>query len=275
MTSLVLTVERRAELVALLNDDAKLDAEYPHVADYLDTMMQLPGSGDPERDASFDLRVVHFLTGGAPAARNPYWEIVEPAVSRDESGRRVVGGESGSARVAYAETVLQGVYAYAVPSPETIEWVREFADGRPLVELGAGRGYWAAQLAAAGMTVDAYDSEPPNSAPNPSFPSGRGQHDVWYPVQDLATYAGVDKSRAVLFLCWPPGWGSSMASEALDEFERAGGDRLVFIGEEVGGKTGDDAFFAMLADRWQLAAQDTEHISWPRNRDVAQGWTRK
>lgn len=273
MTGLALTAERRAELAALLNDDAKLDAAYPHVADYLDTVMRLSGSGDPERDASFDLRMVHFLTGDPSAADNPYWEIVKPAVSRDGSGRRVIETHSGSARVAYAETVLQAAYAYAIPSPETVAWLREFAGDSPVLDLGAGRGYWAAQLAAAGVTVVAFDAEPPDSVPNPSFPCGRGQQDVWHPVEDLARYAEADKSEAVLFLCWPPGWGSSMASDALTEFEKAGGKRLVFVGEEAGGKTGDDRFFAMLSDRWQLASQDVEHVAWPRNKDVAQAWT--
>lgn len=273
MTGLALTAERRAELAALLNDDAKLDATYPHVADYLDTVMRLSGSGDPEQDASFDLRMVHFLTGDAPVADNPYWEIVGPAVSRDDSGRRVIGAGSGSARIAYAETVLQAAYAYAIPSPETVGWLRDFAGDSPVLDLGAGRGYWAAQLVAAGVTVGAFDAEPPGSVPNPSFPGGRGQQDVWHPVEDLARYAEAEKSEAVLFLCWPPGWGSSMASDALTEFESAGGKRLVFIGEEAGGKTADDLFFAMLSDRWQLASQDMEHVAWPRNRDVAQAWT--
>ncbi|MEV0463617.1 hypothetical protein AB0I30_13795 [Nocardia tengchongensis] len=41
-----------------------------------------------------------------------------------------------------------------------------------------------------------------------------------------------------------------MASEALGEFDRVGGNQLVFIGEPKGGKTGDDVFFDALEDRW-------------------------
>ncbi|MFI1238318.1 hypothetical protein [Nocardia salmonicida] len=272
MTGLALTEERRAELAALLNDDAKLDAMYPHVADYLDTVMRLPGTGDPDADSSFDLRVVHYLTGGESSSGNPYWDIIEPAITRDRSGRRVVGESARSARLAYAETVLQAAYAYAIPSPETLAWMGAFSEGRTILELGAGRGYWAAQLARLGVPVAAYDSEPPQAAQNPSFPAMPGQQAVWHSVGDLAAYSAADLAESVLFLCWPPGWGTPMASAALAKFMKAGGDRVVFIGEPQGGKTGDDAFFELLADRWALTSEDTEYVAWARNSDVAQGW---
>lgn len=272
MTGLALTEERRAELAALLNDDAKLDAMYPQVADYLDTVMQLPGTGDPEADRSFDLRVVHYLTGGESSTGNPYWDIVEPVISREDSGRRIVGAKAGSSRLAYAETVLQAAYAYAIPSPETLEWMNEFSAGRMVLELGAGRGYWAAQLARLGVRVAAFDSEPPQMTENPSFPEVPGQQAIWYSVADLTAYAAADAADAVLFLCWPPGWGTPMASRALAQFEQAGGKQVVYIGEPQGGKTGDDAFFELLQDRWELVAEDPGYVAWAGNADKAQGW---
>lgn len=89
------------------------------------------------------------------------------------------GRDRGSARLGYAQTILQAVYAYAVPSPETIGWVANFCQDSPIVELGAGRGYWAAQLAHGGLIVDAYDSDPPDQAENVSFPGASGQKDIW------------------------------------------------------------------------------------------------
>ncbi|GAB3901474.1 hypothetical protein GCM10029964_090330 [Kibdelosporangium lantanae] len=162
MTDLVLTDERRKELAALLDDDQRLRAEYPAVAEYLDMAPQLQGTGDDRADAAFDLRFVHYVTGGSDQSVNPYWEIVAPSVSV-HSGRRIVdGGQlNGSARLAYAHMSLQAIYAYAVPSPQTLDWVARFCAGRPVIEPGAGRGYWAAQLIAVGLTVDAYDVEPP------------------------------------------------------------------------------------------------------------------
>jgi hypothetical protein len=273
VADLVLTTERRDELAALLDDEERLRAEYPKVSEYLDMAPNLAGTGDPRADAAFDLRFVHYVTGGSAVSANPYWETVAPSVFEHE-GRRVVNGGNpeGSARLAYAQMLLQGIYSYAIPAPETIEWVNAFRAGQRIVELGAGRGYWAAQLAHAGIPVDAYDTEPPDTTENVSFPRGGKQSDVWHPVEHLDDRAG--RADHVLFLCWPPGWGSTMASEALQSFERSGGRRLIFIGQPRGGMTGDDAFFDALSAGWELADEDARFVSWWNLADVAQGWVR-
>jgi len=209
---------------------------------------------------------------------NPYWDIVAPSVSEHE-GRRVVNGgrPNGSTRLAFAQTILQAAYAYAIPSPETVEWVSQFCSGLPIVEIGAGRGYWAAQLSSVCLAIDAYDVEPPDKIENISFPRTAGQLHVWHAVGDLdEVVARMNReSDHVLFLCWPPGWGNSMASEALASFEKAGGERLVYIGEPKGGKTGDDAFFDALSTRWKLDSVDPQYVSWWNSADSAQGWVRR
>lgn len=277
VVELALTPERRTELLALLDDDERLKAEFPQVKDYLDTSPTLAGTGDMRVDAAFELRFIHYATGGKSVSSNPYWDLLSPFVS-EHDGRRVVNGGNpeGSARLAYAQMQLQAIYAYAIPSPETIEWVSTFCAGRPLVELGAGRGYWAAQLAHAGIDVKAYDSEPPDKVDNVSFARG-GRQDVWHEVGGLDDFERdkADLSDYVLFLCWPPGWGNTMASEALAAFEKDGGSRLVFIGEPKGGMTGDDAFFDALSSGWRLESEDPRFVSWWNLSDVAQGWVRR
>ncbi|SNS13647.1 hypothetical protein SAMN05443665_1001158 [Actinomadura meyerae] len=271
-----MTSSRWAEITSLLEDEQRLWSEYPKVAEYLDMAARLAGTGDEEADAQFDLRFVHYMTGGSAASLNPYWDIVEPFVAENDGRRVVNGGQvNGSARLAFAQMLLQATYAYAIPSPQTIEWVTNFCSDLPIVELGAGRGYWAAQLARAGMTIDAYDSEPPDKATNTSFPRAAGQVDVWHPVENLTEYATHARlANHALFLCWPPGWGDPMSSEALTFFEDAGGERLVYIGEPQGGKTGNDAFFDALHARWKLESVDPNFVSWWGEADVAQGWIR-
>ncbi len=279
MAELALTADRRNELAALLGDEQRLNAEYPKVAEYLDTAPMLPGTGDDQADAAFDLRLVHYMTADRSISTNPYWEIVAPSVSERGGSRVVDGGKpSGSSRLGFAQTVLQAGYAYAIPAPETIEWIADICDGRTVVELGAGRGYWAAQLSAAGLKVDAYDSEPPDRTENVSFLKATGQSDVWYPVGNLDEYRarsfrGSDDD--VLFLCWPPGWGITMASDALAAFEAAGGTRLIYVGEPKGGKTGDDAFFDALNAGWELTSEDPQFVSWWNLGDRAQAWTKR
>jgi hypothetical protein len=272
----MLTEDRRGELAALLDDEPRLRAEYPKVLEYLDMAPALPGTGDQNADAAFDLRFVHYTVDGSDSV-NPYWDIVAPAVYEHE-GRRVVNGgqPNGSGRLAYAEMILQSMFAYAVPSPETLQWVSTFCDGRPVVEIGAGRGYWAAQLTRVGLDVNAYDIEPPDKVENVSFPTS-GRRSVWREVGPLGEFVARFGGRSdyVLFLCWPPGWGNTMASEALTDFEKAGGERLIFIGEPKGGKTGDDRFFDALTSGWTLESQDARHVSWWNVNDAAQGWVRR
>lgn len=278
MTGLVFTPERRAQLAELLDNERRLEAEYPRVAEYLDTSSAMSGTGDAEADRAFDLRVLNFMTGGTSVSEHPYWDIVAPSIS-ERRGRRVVdGGQAGgSARLAYAQTVLQAAYAYAIPSPETIKWMTQFCGDRSIIELGAGRGYWAAQLANAGLHVDAYDIEPPDRDDNVSFPRANGQAEVWHYVGNVDEFnARVEGgSESVLFLCWPPGWGNTMASDALNAFERAGGQRLVYVGEPAGGKTADHEFFSALSRRWKLKSEDKRFVSWWNLSDSAQAWIRR
>ncbi|MGH3715844.1 MAG: hypothetical protein ACRDT4_20655 [Micromonosporaceae bacterium] len=273
-----LTAERRDELAELLADQGRLRVEHPRVAEYLDTAPLLLGTGDDQADAEFDVRLVHYMTGDSSVSVNPYWDIVAPSVSSSGNRRVVNGGRpDGSARLAFAQTILHAAYAYAIPSPETIAWMSEFCAGHAVVELGAGRGYWAAQLSRAGLTIDAYDVEPPDRAGNVSFPAAQGLVPEWHPVGDLPEDGSRShlQSDCVLFLCWPPAWGSAMASEALSAFERAGGELLVYIGEAKGGKTGDDAFFDALSAGWALDSTDSRYVSWWNLADAAQGWVRR
>lgn len=278
MAKRTLTPERRAELAALLDDEQRLRVKYPKVSEYLDMAPTLAGTGDARADAAFDLRFVHYVTGGEAESPNPYWDIVGPSVS-EYQGRRVVNGGNpdGSARLAYAQMQLQAIYAYAIPSPETLKWISGFCGGRRVVELGAGRGYWAAQLARSGIDVQAYDFEPPDQVENISFPRAGEQEIVWHPVGNLADFErnATGRSEHVLLLCWPPGWGNTMASDALADFEKAGGRHLIFIGQPQGGMTGDDAFFDALSAGWELASEDPQFVAWWNLKDVAQGWVRR
>ncbi|MFE7744193.1 hypothetical protein [Nocardia sp. NPDC057455] len=275
MTGLALTPERRTELAELLGDESRLKAEYPKVAEYLDTAPMLSGTGNEETDAAFDLRFVHYMTGGESASGNPYWDVVGPSVAVDGQRRLVNGGSStGSVRLGFVQTILQSTYAYAIPSPETLDWVKTCSKKRTVFELGAGRGYWARLLAEVGVHTRAFDSEPPHKVPNASFPGAEGQRDAWYPVDGLDEFEAELDRDSVMFLCWPPGWGDPMASRALDLFEARGGRRLIYVGEPKGGKTGDDAFFDRLTNRWTLESQDARFVSWWNLADVAQCWVR-
>ncbi|MBB5085064.1 hypothetical protein [Nonomuraea endophytica] len=277
MAKMTMTAQRWDELTVLLKDEQRLQAEYPRVAEYLDMAEGLSGTGDDQVEAAFGLRFVHYMTGGSTVSPNPYWDIVEPLVFEHKGCQVINGGrEGGSARLAFAQTILQAAYSYAIPSPTTIEWISSLSADLPIVELGAGRGYWAAQLSHAGIAVEAYDLEPPDKVKNVSFLGAAGQVDVWHPVGPLEELATRSRSKSyVLFLCWPPGWGNTMASEALLSFEASGGERLIYIGEPKGGATGDDVFFDTLSERWRLDSVEPQFVSWWTAKDSAQCWVRR
>lgn len=95
-------------------------------------------------------------------------------------------------------TELAQRFSYVVPDDRALSVL---ADLGPLVEIGAGTGYWAYRLRALGVDVVAFDLAPPDGQrPNRYHPISptwtkviAGDHTV------LADYP----DRALL-LCWPP-----------------------------------------------------------------------
>lgn len=113
----------------------------------------------------------------------------------------------------------------------------------PLVEIGAGTGYWSAMIAQAGGDVIAYDSTPPGPGNNyHPDPNAR-----YFDVQQGGTEKAALHPDRTLFLCWPP-YGEIMAWEALVYYK---GSTLVYVGEGQGGCTGNDAFHELLDAQWE------------------------
>lgn len=137
-------------------------------------------------------------------------------------------------------------YAFSVTHRNALQRIAEFADNRGIVSLGAGTGWWEHRLAVeTGLDVLAYDIAPPGDSENTWY----ADVSAWCDVQrgDVTTLAA-HTDRALL-LSWPP-YGDPFAKEALDEWERAGGTRLIYIGETYGGCCADDDFFAAVGQHY-------------------------
>lgn len=157
-------------------------------------------------------------------------------------------------------------YAFAVPDDRALDAIKAISP-RGVVEIGAGRGYWAGLLAERGVDVVAYDKNPP------------GQDNFWF--KDATAFFDVQKgtpqsinkalSRRTLLLCWP--YMDSMAVEAAQEYRYRGGQTLVYIGEGHGGCTADDAFFKELSLFWTLA-DEIPIPQWDGLHDELQVYTR-
>ena len=130
-------------------------------------------------------------------------------------------------------------YAWAIPTDEALN---EIAARSPIVEMGAGTGYWASLLAARGADVIAYDRDPGcNTWIEPGVLHFDVRPGTWLSVKQHA-----DRT---LFLCWPP--MNPMANNTLRCYR---GACLVYIGEGEGGCTADDPFFRRLGRDWHMVA---------------------
>lgn len=148
-------------------------------------------------------------------------------------------------------------YSFAVPTDEALDVVGAFS---PLVEIGAGIGYWASLLRGRGCDVVAYDIM-------------ESEFQRWFACRDApgVIRGGADMAAAhpgrTLMIVWPP-HGDGMATEALREYQDAGGRRLVYVGEPRYGFTADESFFDELggARGWLLSAE-LDIPQWPRCND--------
>lgn len=135
-------------------------------------------------------------------------------------------------------------YGFAILTREAIEVIHPYA---PLLELGAGSGYWTYELQNYGVDVIATDS---HSETFGWFQSGKTVQGRW-----SKTYVEIEKLEAVdavrkypnrnLLVVWPS-YGESWAADALGTFT---GQVVVYMGE-WGSACADDRFFDLLDQRF-------------------------
>jgi hypothetical protein len=181
---------------------------------------------------------------------NPYWEIVRQLPSVREAGRRVC--PDGFARgLPVGHYVLTKRYSWAIPSPGDIAWLTRILDGRGLVEIGAGSGYWAWQAQQAGVDAIAY--EPVSSSAN-TFTDGT----EYSAIRRGGPAAARHHPDRALLLCWPS-HGEPWANDALRAYT---GDLLIYIGQGEGGRCADGDFFRLLARAWTPIGSSVHHVTW-------------
>jgi hypothetical protein len=211
-----------------------------------------------------------------PEPENPYLAFFEEALGdipdeirswyeTDRDGRAVLARNKFGFKIdlglagEYAEAVntatrsrdlLTKIYAWGVPNDAALEALARHA---PLVEMGAGTGYWASLLKKRGVDILAFDLCPPGN--------GRITRNKWTaPYEYLALMTGgpnvlpLFRDRT-LFLCWPP-YDDPFAETCLDHYE---GEKFVFVGEEKGNSTATDAFY----DRLDKEFEEVEKVKIP------------
>lgn len=202
---------------------------------------------EPERD------ITRFTDhDGERRISNPYLEEVLSLLSEHRKSKR----EDLLALLCEARPDFISRFAFSIP---TIGVIDEIATRSPLVEIGAGGGYWARCLREAGADIIAYDRRPPGEeAPWDWREGNQWFDDTWFLVQEGdESMAGLYPERSLL-LCWPPIF-DPMAANALRLYREAGGKMMIFIGSR--GSSADDEFFQMLGTMEPV--RSVKLWSWP------------
>lgn len=150
---------------------------------------------------------------------------------------------------------LAALFAWAVPGDEALSALGRYG---PLVESGAGMGYWAAHLQSRGVDVVAYDVDPPGSgAANEFHPT---DHPPWTTVHRATGPTAVRRHPdRTLFLCWPPLEHDAAGYGAVRAYR---GETLLYVGDPGGG-TGTVRLHRELARNWTVV-DEVPLPRWPR-----------
>jgi hypothetical protein len=138
-------------------------------------------------------------------------------------------------RRAKARDTMTKLYAWAVPTPAVIEYMRGYLQ-QGIYEIGAGSGYWARMITQSwwGLNYYAYDNY-----------SSHGFTHRYYNVSDEPLLS-MESYRSLL-LCWPS-YKSSFAFEAIRDLQPR---HVFYVGEGHGGCTADDAFHEHLEAHYE------------------------
>lgn len=153
---------------------------------------------------------------------------------------------------------LRHRYSYAIPTERALKWMAGIG---PIVEVGAGKGYWALMVSNQSGDVVAYDAIDPRENPKTD------REKPWYHVTVADCTVAAEHPDRTLFLCWPP-LDSDMATRAALAYLSAGGKFIIYIGEGAGGCTASDSFFEILdAKMTDITPADVDVLSWWGVRD--------
>ena len=150
-------------------------------------------------------------------------------------------------------------YSWALPTDAALEMVARYA---PLVEMGAGGGYWSHLLRERGVDILAYDRERPHD-------DNYFSRHQWTRIDPGTPRVLRDHADRSLFLCWPPS-RSAMATNCLKNWR---GRHLVHVGEwRI--STGSPGFH----DRLEAGFELVDKLSipqWEGMYDMLTVWRRK
>jgi len=132
------------------------------------------------------------------------------------------------------QLIVLNYFAYSTPTQEALQVLGSHA---PLIEVGAGKGYWAGMLT--GADIIATDSSPQDNRWTVGAP--------FTEVQRLTAHEAVEQyPDRTLVMMWPP--VSGVAQDALQRYK---GKHFVYVGGYDASLCADSAFFELLSREWR------------------------
>ena len=154
---------------------------------------------------------------------------------------------------------LAALFSWAIPADGALDAMSRWG---PLIECGAGTGYWAALLRARGADIVACDLAPPGGATGNAYHAHARR--PWTEVRAASAVAALAANQdRTLLLCWPPYDDDGASYAALRAYR---GDVVVYVGGGPGGPTGTVRFHRELRLNWHPAEQAAVP-NWPGLRD--------
>lgn len=190
---------------------------------------------------------------GFTVSSNPYVdELHDRTTPTATTGRttwkNTVPDDPGPGSAGSLRRQLITKYAWAIPNREVLDVL---VDASPVVEIGAGNGYWAYCIEEAGGEVVAFDADPPEQ--------------TWTTVHE-ATHEIVAKyPDHTLLLCWPS-FGADWPTDAIRAHD---GEQLVYVGEGRGGVTGSASMHRTIDETFGIATRVVDIPQWSGVSDKA------
>lgn len=143
-------------------------------------------------------------------------------------------------------------FSFAIPTIDAIRGITKYS---PIIEIGAGTGYWAFLIEQYGGKIVAFD----NNQRNKDWINAE-KHEYftknWFDVK-YGTEKEIDNYPGhTLFLCWI----EYCAEYGLNCLKRYKGKYFIHIGESEGGCCATDGFFEYLNKNFK----EIDHLSIPR-----------
>jgi hypothetical protein len=149
-------------------------------------------------------------------------------------------------------------YSFTIPYYDILKKSASFS---PIVEIGAGSGYWARCLSEFGADVIAYDSFPPGGQSAWEWEKGNSWFDdTWFGIIEGDESAAAFHPDRTLFLAWPMPM-NPMAYNTLVHYKNAGGHTLIYIGDPHPASSGDEHFYRELEKHKLVEKRDL--YGWP------------